>query len=141
MVSLSSVLCLPDPKAFIKERLQQEGGPVANLQTDLELFYDKFDPGGIGSILPADFECGTRLIFCVARLMCECLPLICALLVVIEFHLCRDVTLVVNVASHSLLSKCLAPRCWYSCLLFWNGRVESDGVCVCQHWWRLEGSP
>ena len=63
MVSLSSVLCLPDPKAFIKERLQQEGGPVANLQTDLELFYDKFDPGGIGSILPADFECGTRLYF------------------------------------------------------------------------------
>ena len=63
MVSLSSVLCLPDPKAFIKERLQQEGGPVTNLQTDLELFYDKFDPGGIGSILPADFECGTRLYF------------------------------------------------------------------------------
>ena len=77
---------------------------MTNLQTDLELFYDKFDPGGIGSILPADFECGTRLIFCVARLMCEWLPLICALLVVIEFHFCRDVTLVVNVASYALIA-------------------------------------
>ena len=36
--------------------------------------------------------------------MCEWLPVICALLVVIEFHFCRDVTLVVNVASYALIA-------------------------------------
>ena len=46
----------------------------------------------------------TRLIFCVARMLCEWLLAISALLVVIEFHLCRDVTLVVNVASYALIA-------------------------------------
>merc|ERR1712166_1126462 len=49
-----------DPKAFMIERLEAEGGPLAKRHADLEQLYCMFDPVGLGRITQAQFKCALQ---------------------------------------------------------------------------------